>query len=96
MDAINYIELIAGDSYHGPNRPVKISHLVAKNDRPIPDLVEVEICGWSYWGYKLFDVPRVVLAKDIRKYVTLDMITKLRLYGKIYLIGDIYTYETPQ
>lgn len=95
MDAIDYVELISGDSYHGPNRAVKISHLVVKNDEPIPDLVEVEIDGWSYWGYKLFE-PKVVRVRNIRKYVTLDMITKLRLYGKIYLIGDIYTYETPQ
>lgn len=95
MDPIDYDALIAGDSYHGPNRPVKISHLVVRNEEPIPDLVTVEIHGWAYWGYKLFG-PKVVRVRNIRKYVTLDMITKLRLYGKIYLIGDIYTYETPQ
>lgn len=51
MDAVDY----------GPNRVVKISHLVVKT----PDPVEIDLYGR---GYKLFDRPKIVWVRSIRKY----------------------------
>lgn len=90
MDATGYLPLIAGTSYYAPGRPIRLSHLAVQSEDPIPGLENIEIRGLSYYGYRLFDDPKVIQIRDIRKYVTSDMIIKLRAHGDIYVIADMY------
>lgn len=90
MDATDYLPLIAGTSYYAPSRLLGLSHLAVQSEDPIPGLEKIEIRGLSYYGYRLFDDPKVIQIRDIRKYVTSDMIIKLRAHGVIYVIADMY------
>ncbi len=90
MDATGYLPLIAGTSYYALGRPIRLSHLAVQSDDPISGLEKIKIRGLSYYGYRLFDQSRVIRIRDIQKYVTSDMITKLRAHGDICVIGDMY------
>lgn len=93
MQVIPYLSLIAGDyrylSIAGDysNVSIQLSHLAILSVDPIPGLELLEIRGNKYWGFKLFDKPRIIRIKHIRKYITTDMITRLQPSEKIRLIG---------
>lgn len=84
MQGIHYLSLIDGDYRY---ESIQLSHLAILSVDPIPGLELLEICGHKWRGFKLFDKPRIIQIKHIRKYIKMDMITRLRPYGEIYLIG---------
>lgn len=83
MADVSYLSLIL----EYPENSMTVSHLAVRCAEPIEGLEMIEIGGWDFWGFKLFDPPRKIKIREIRNYVTAEMIIKLRQHGEISVIG---------